>query len=299
MIVAIIDNGICEEEMITKIERYLIDGNLTQQTNRYSHATICAKLIESNAQIDKFIDIRILDNNGASNYDKLCKALRYCLTLLPDYINLSNGIECFSVGMYNELYGICQKLYNLGVKIFAAQSNSGRITIPADFDNVCSVEYKFPISNYIRRDYRKSNICLRTPSKVVFNNESHNIEKCNSFACAYTLCRKKFETANISQERENSKVGILSYLKYRIFSILYPRDTIPILKIIGKDSNLLILGLNEKLRESGYYVDVLHIDSLNDKFDFLKGKSIIISKFCGIDIILYSSNKKLIYIFTM
>lgn len=146
MKIAVLDNGIYKDALHSKIETYIIGNSVNTefvQENRDSHATICAKIIEKYSSPDVIIDVVFLGNDGTANAEDLCDALEFCLDYEKiDVINLSNGIEIFDKNsdIYKRIVEVCKRLYEKGVKIFAAQSNNGRITLPSDLPYTISVE---------------------------------------------------------------------------------------------------------------------------------------------------------------
>lgn len=190
MVIAIVDDGICKSEISTPVETYRV-GSMkekgTVQNNHESHATVCAKIIEKYCKPDKFIDVVFLDADGSAKITDMCLALEFCCDLNADVINLSNGIEIYDkkTDEYKRLLGICRKLYYKGVKIYAAQSNHGGQTIPANFPYTISVEQLDKKQNKICSLYRKSDIYTNGRHTVSINGKKTRTIKCNSYACAY------------------------------------------------------------------------------------------------------------------
>lgn len=79
MIVAIIDDGICRDEIKTEITTYLagrMKGKNFVQKNIGSHGTVCAKIIEEYAYPDKIIDIVFTDEKGYAEIQDLTDAFK-------------------------------------------------------------------------------------------------------------------------------------------------------------------------------------------------------------------------------
>ncbi len=194
MIVAILDDGICRKEIKTKVERYCVGKSVDPKStfdDRKSHATICAKIIEKYSYPQKFYDIVFLGSNDTANPDDVISAFEFCLGLDIDVINLSNGIEiCGAKDDYMQrLLNVCRKLYEKGVYIFAAQSNSGMATVPALFDCTISVEQIRFVSNIMRLPYRKSDIYTNGVHMIYLDGKKYFTTMCNSYSCPYAVAK--------------------------------------------------------------------------------------------------------------
>lgn len=192
MIVAVLDDGICRDEMTTEITTYFagrMKGKKFIQKNVGSHGTVCAKIIEEYAAPDKIIDIVFTDEEGYAEIEDLIDAFRVCLEIEVDCINMSNGIEEYNIysSEYKELLNVCKELYYKGVKIFAAQSNDGNQAIPAYFPYTVSVERFRIFDSVMRMPYRRSDIYTFGSFKITIGWRKRKVIKCNSFACPYAL----------------------------------------------------------------------------------------------------------------
>lgn len=194
MIVAILDDGICREEIKTKVERYCVGKSADPKAafdNIKSHATICAKIIEKYSSPKKIYDIAFLGGDDTATPDDMISALEFCLGLDIDVINLSNGIEiCGPKDDYMQrLLNVCCKLYEKGVHIFAAQSNSGMATVPALFGCTISVEQMRFVSNIMQLPYRKSDIYTNGVHMISLGGKKHFTVMCNSYSCPYAVAK--------------------------------------------------------------------------------------------------------------
>ena len=249
MTIAILDDGICEKSISTSVYHIdlLKDGEMVPPD---SHGTVCAKIIEKYGAVDHLIDIRFLDVHRNGTIDGLIGALSCCLELKVDAINISCGIDNFmhEDPKARKMHRLIRRLKNRGIDIFAAQSNLGRITIPAAFPEVFSVEHKAEIANRIHSIYRTSDIYLRAPHSVKLNGKRVITYRQNSFSCAYASAlasRRKLSAAGSAHNRYY--VPTLT-LKIRIPIVYVER---------GPVSSEKIGTLNRRLREEGYYVDVI------------------------------------------
>lgn len=190
MVIAIIDDGICAEEISIPLELHLVGRYKDysfRQTKHNSHATVCAKIIEKYSSPDLIIDIPFLDSADSADLSDMCEALEYCSRLNVDIVNLSCGSAFFNrdTADYERLKDVCRKMYYRGVKIFTAQNNKGCITIPAQFPYVTSVEQYNKKRNCIRSFFRRSDIYTQGAHSITLNGVSKTTQACNSYACAY------------------------------------------------------------------------------------------------------------------
>ena len=194
MIVAILDDGICREEIKTKVERYCVGKSVDPKAtfdNIKSHATICAKIIEKYSSPKKIYDIAFLGCDDTATPDDMISALEFCLGLDIDVINLSNGIEVCGVknDYMQRFLNVCGKLYKKGIRIFAAQSNSGMATVPALFSCTISVEQIRPVGNIMRLPYRKSDIYTNGVHMIPLGGKRHFTAMSNSYSCPYAVAK--------------------------------------------------------------------------------------------------------------
>ncbi len=193
MIVAILDDGICQAEVKTKVERYCVGNSVNRNSvfdDKNSHATICAKIIEKYSSPEKIYDIVFLGNDDMAAPEDIIAALEFCLRLDIDVINLSNGIEVCGIdnSFSHRLREICEKLKKKGVCIFAAQSNSGMLTVPALFDSTISVE-QVGLSSLMRLPYRQSDVYTKGAHLIRSNGKKRLTIRCNSYACPYAVAK--------------------------------------------------------------------------------------------------------------
>ncbi|RDU22488.1 S8 family serine peptidase [Anaerosacchariphilus polymeriproducens] len=144
--IAIIDDAIKEDFLTNKIvkERIVIyddkpDGKEIQTINHYTHATICAIVLEYCTENYELISVQIMkDCNTPANIDSLVRALEVCLDLKVDIISMSVGTVRLSESL--KLNRIIQELANRKVIMVAAGSNQQLITLPASYPEVIGVQ---------------------------------------------------------------------------------------------------------------------------------------------------------------
>lgn len=193
MVVAVIDDGVYSLDFKIPVDNYELQGDnfikvkTTNHINRFSHGTICAKIIEKYGEVEKIISIKILDDNDLGDVSRLIDALVFCSKLNIDIINISAGAESYFEYSkeFVELYKICQMLYEGNVIIISAQSNNPSISIPAAFPTVLSVEQIHITDNLTIYGFRQSDIYTSGDVSISICGKAFTPEKCNSYACSF------------------------------------------------------------------------------------------------------------------
>ena len=196
MVVAILDDGICLKEISTPTDSYCIGKCVNRDKafkNPKSHATVCAKIIEKNCTPDKFLNVAFIGEKESTSISDMVDALVFSLDKKIDIICMSNGIELFDRNSenYKKLFFVCEALKQSGVRIYAAQSNSGRQTIPALFSSTISVETFRLLDGIMRIPYRRSDLYTNGDRITMKNSKPQKVVKCNSYACAYAVSLAK------------------------------------------------------------------------------------------------------------
>lgn len=269
MRVAIIDDGINTTVIKTKVKRINVDSDNNCIISSDSHATICAKIIEKHLCLDLFYDIKFINSDGVSSIEELCCALKKCLSIEVDIINISNGIELYYEDMphYKKLYDLCRELKNKGVTIYAAQSNTGRKTIPAHFPFVISVEQISLKDNALYYPYRHSDIYLNGRHALIINGERLITEKCNSYACAYaTALLGKTSWFNSKLYKKLISSVFFNNLLLMIDSMKLKKIDVPIIYIKARQNSMIYQKLNKELALNGFYPLVYRINLLRPDF---------------------------------
>lgn len=249
MKIALLDNGICDAQISTKTDHIdLLNG--AGDIKPFSHGTICAAIIEKYGAADCFTDIRFFDSSDDKNIDRLIEALEYCYDLRPDIINLSCGIENY---MEDDekimiLHRRIKQLKEKGIDIYAAQSNFGRKTIPADFSETISVEHKRPIKNILNSVYRTSDVYIKAPFFIRINGKRFYTNSNNSFDCAYACALASRQGAHIND----------TAVKPMLIPTLSSNINIPVIAI-NKSTGALSLAVyfKRKFQQEGYYVSII------------------------------------------
>lgn len=191
--IAVIDDGINYEEINFKLKHNLAvddDMQVKENTEFYKsfHGTMCSKIILKYLKTEAHISsIKILDEKGISDINKLLVALRKAEEIGADIINLSLGSTTFK-DKEKLLPAINSASYK-GMIIVCAVNNLLYYTYPATFTNVISVcadrENKLKEEEIEISDTNFSNIFIKAFAKhtVKFNDKTtEQLYPANSYA---------------------------------------------------------------------------------------------------------------------
>ena len=275
MTVAVLDNGICSDELKTPIRHVCVGASVDKtfrQRDKTSHGTVCAKIIEKYCDVDELVDVTFVGENDKAGITDMCEALELCLNENVDVINLSCGIEDYSADSaeYNRLLDICKRLYDKKIIIYAAQNNIGRLTIPANFPYTLSVEQKDNKQNKLTSLFRRSDIYTSGKHLIKLDNKYTFTTACNSFACAYATSKYNHRWFSI----KNKNRLISTEVDYKTKKLInkeagnYPKTNIPIIYIENHPRAARLAGMiKDSFLEMGYNTDILS----SNKYDSLMG----------------------------
>lgn len=141
--IVIIDDGINEDEINYKLKHNLFvdkDMKVKEKSgfNKSFHGTVCLKIIIKYLKKDVPISsIKILNEKGISDMDKLLAALKKAEEIGADLINLSLGSTTFKDK--EKLLPAINSVASKGIITVCAVNNSLYYTYPGAFTNVISV----------------------------------------------------------------------------------------------------------------------------------------------------------------
>lgn len=193
--IAIIDDGVNEKyfDYISLVNNLIVtkDLKIEERVNynpyKISHGTICAGIIKKYNNNSSISSIKILNDSGLTNRNKLIKALDWCIDNNIKIINLSLGSS--NVRDIIELGYIVDKAYKEGIIIIAANHNRNIMTYPASFYNVigvkCDRKEILNTGEYIYNHHCVDGIEITACSKhylINYLNSSYETENVNSYA---------------------------------------------------------------------------------------------------------------------
>lgn len=140
LVIAIIDGEINLQQLkypdrVKKVEHFGVCEAIEQD---YTHATMIASILELLSRDYDLINLVVMYAHDMTNMNSLYEAMHHCMTLSIDIILLSMG-SIFPSDSFM-LKTLVNQLAAKGIVIIAAQSNSGKLTFPASFPEVLSVQ---------------------------------------------------------------------------------------------------------------------------------------------------------------
>lgn len=145
-IIAIIDDRIHENHLIHKriSKRFKYSNhNIVEveayHSDKYSHGTLCAKVLEMCGREYEIISIQLCDNmlQTPVNVNALNAALQFCQTICVDIISMSVGTSRLSETLV--LDKTIRELSEKGIVMVAAIDNNDLYTLPASYPQVIGV----------------------------------------------------------------------------------------------------------------------------------------------------------------
>lgn len=167
----------CKDDYIATSDKY--DDN-------HGHGTVCASIIKKEFEDIEVFVVKVLDDNGKSNVQILEEALKYLLETDIRLINLS--LSLMNGEIIQDLYKICNKLYEKGKILVCSLANGFEESYPAIFDNVIGVKgfiLESEESFWYNKNEKIQCIVDNNPYIACDINNSYKLfGKCNSQACA-------------------------------------------------------------------------------------------------------------------
>ncbi|MDD4032120.1 MAG: S8 family serine peptidase [Bacteroidales bacterium] len=196
MKIAVVDSGIdVTHKRLTKCK---IDGiTLKHNENKYiatydyndtiGHGTGVAAIIHKSIPDAELYAIKIFDKSLYASEDMLIEALKYCLTLNIDIVNLSLGI--LTTNPSKELHDICKKLYQNNIIIVSSSNYTLKEkSFPAYFNEV------FGVTGGHLKNAQDFGHIKNSPIEFIAKGSLQRVAHCNggfkitngpSYACAY------------------------------------------------------------------------------------------------------------------
>lgn len=211
--VAVIDSGIDPKDDFWKNIKFqnisIINGNVTscKSTNNL-HGNDVAKIIYSECSNIELISIQILNKDNKGIVSDLICAIRFCICLKVEIINLSLGTVYDGKDIF-ALNEVCELAEHKNIAIIASNTNSiDKNSYPARFKSVLSVGH----------DKRKKSICTvdKNNKEILFkydyvsipSKDKIQIRKGTSFLCP------KIVGLYCNLLLHNNICGISSFLKF-------------------------------------------------------------------------------------
>lgn len=280
LVVAVLDSGVNLNLEFLKnknIKSIKLENGEVKETNEDTtyHGTKVCSYIYKECQDVNIISIQVLNKKNKCSLDDLIEAIDYCININVDIINLSLGI-CGNIKEITKLKEVCDKAISMGIVIFSANNNYGKVAYPANFKNVISVDYNLSIKdkNY-EIDKKMRNIVFYKVNLDIDIINYRYYNRGNSFLVPYLVgvfcCYIKY--FNLNSKSRNIQDKFIDFLdsleknyRYRIFnmldnetfskkSIFYPLNDTNEKFLYNYESKFNIVGYH-KLKNENYKTNI-------------------------------------------
>lgn len=217
IVVAVIDSGVNKEDAILdgkNIEDYYYEDEEFKTGyigSMNMHGTEVIKVLLKEAPDVRIISIRTLQENNKCMLSTVIHAVRYCIDLKVDVINLSLGSCSPMSKRVNEFKSICEEAVEKGIAVFAADNNTlGKKSYPANFYCVIGVTSSTCEDSYCTVEFYDKVINFSESLVYVPDSERCIIRKGNSYLCPMLVglyCR-------FAGERQISKAVTMEFMEF-------------------------------------------------------------------------------------
>lgn len=276
--VAVIDSGVDGKYLsdYSNISNYYLKDGVWEECNGDTNghgSDVVGILLKEKSDID-VVSLQILNHENKAKVSELISALKHCIALSVNVINVSLGFSGQEMEVIQELHDVCKMVKAHGIFIFAANHNEGLSSYPADFDEVISVGGNIE-SDVTEVDIKRRHIELYNICVMLEENKAYKVVRGNSYLsplvagtfCAYLESINKPGTVRSVEEKflllvnEVLHQGTLPF----IYKISWFRDLKRIEKRVlvvtaGAESDL---GLIHALNQNGFCVEVINIKEVN------------------------------------
>lgn len=134
------------------------------------------------------IDFENVHNDGIANIESMTKEDHVHIFSTQNATNIRQDIFGLEEDNFPVLKELCQKLYEQGKLIIAAENNNDIYSAPSIFDEVVSVK-RIKLRHILIYDCKKNRIFISGKKWLRFHNESYTrTQNSNSYACAFASC---------------------------------------------------------------------------------------------------------------
>lgn len=207
--------------------------------DKVGHGTAVTGILTKHNVNDKFIIVRIFEDDFQTDEDILIAALDYVFNnICCHIINLSLGLTQYT--SVETLHNLCQSLQDKGVIIVSAFDNFGMISFPAAFNEVIGVDSSESIKSLKSYNYVENSpvtiVMRKGAQRVNWIKPDYIIAKGNSFVAPYVTSMVASAVNNGFTDSKN----IFDYLKKNAANIIgsehnfsvKPQHFIPVKKAV-------------------------------------------------------------------
>jgi len=198
--IGIIDSGvdIAHPKLGNYVSEKLISGvqiarnaegeivHLEEYDDTIGHGTACTGIIRKFVGNAQLLVVKIFRDQGITDDKILIEAIKYCVAQQVDLINVSLGIQTDAPD--GELKKICDKAFNQGITIVAAEHNGGLESYPAHYPNVIGVMSGNTKKSQAHGFLPQSPVEFTAKGglqRVIWKSGGYNITSGTSYACPH------------------------------------------------------------------------------------------------------------------
>ncbi|OME05866.1 hypothetical protein BSK64_13380 [Paenibacillus odorifer] len=187
--IAVIDSGVNQKDellLANNIKAIKLENGLCQNCDFDSngHGTDIIKIICGQTENPYLISIQILNKSNKGSLDALCEAIKYCVEIGVNIINLSLGLRIKVTEKIKKLEEYCNMAVNKGIIIISSNNNEGDIeeeSYPFAFNNIIGVHSARGSKKKIEIDHERNNIVFSDDIVSIPDNSKVILRKGNSF----------------------------------------------------------------------------------------------------------------------
>lgn len=190
--IAIIDNGVINQHnnklfksLYVTDEYKMVDDELKEIS--FKHGSVCSFIISKYVDDVRIISIRILDENGKGDIDKLYVALNWCFENNIRLINLSFGTTHF---LYkSKVREIINFFSNKNMILVCAGANDGFTSYPSKFSNTIGVATGDIDLNYDFNIHTGVEFIANSEHSLSLGEFNATTSRSNSYAVPYVVSK--------------------------------------------------------------------------------------------------------------
>jgi len=189
-IVAVIDSGIDRTDQLLKdmdIEDLYFENEQLKQHYEgriNSHGTEIIKVLLREEPNLEIISVRTLNEDNKCLLSDIINAIKYCIDMHVDIINLSLGSCSAAAKRIELLKQVCAEAEEKGIAIFAADHNIPNMkSYPANFDHVIGVTTSDTLNDICHIRYKDRIIEFSDNTVYIPDNSRCIIRRGNSYLC--------------------------------------------------------------------------------------------------------------------
>lgn len=216
--VAVIDSGLNLNDPFFsnyKIVNYSYKEDGFYYSNTYSnnfHGAEVTKILLRESPDIEVISIQILKQNNHCSILELVEAIKFCIKIKVDIINMSLGISNLTDLNLKYLQDLCIVAKKQGIVLFASDHNDEKkLSYPANFKEVIGIRTQSNLKDFCSIDFLNNNLIFSDALFYIPDKNKYLIRKGNSYLTAHIVglfCNYFLKVAN-----ETNQNSFLEYIR--------------------------------------------------------------------------------------